>query len=32
MFESLKPAAVDPILGLMAAFREDPRENKIDLG
>ena len=32
MFESLKPAAVDPILGLMAAFREDPRDNKIDLG
>ncbi len=32
MFESLKPAAADPILGLMAAFREDPRENKIDLG
>ncbi len=32
MFESLKPAAIDPILGLMAAFREDPRDNKIDLG
>jgi aspartate aminotransferase len=32
MFESLKPAAIDPILGLMAAFREDPRNNKIDLG
>lgn len=32
MFESLKPVAADPILGLMAAFREDPRENKIDLG
>ena len=32
MFESLKPAAIGPILGLMAAFREDPRDNKIDLG
>jgi len=32
MFESLKPAAIDPILGSMAAFREDPRDNKIDLG
>ena len=32
MFESLKPAPTDPILGLMAAFRADPRENKIDLG
>ena len=32
MFESLKPVGLDPILGLMAAFREDPRENKIDLG
>jgi aspartate aminotransferase len=32
MFESLKPLAADPILGLMAAFREDPRDHKIDLG
>ena len=32
MFETLKPVAADPILGLMAAFREDPRETKIDLG
>ena len=32
MFESLKPVVADPILGLMAAFREDPRETKIDLG
>ena len=32
MFETLKPVATDPILGLMAAFREDPRETKIDLG
>ena len=32
MFESLKPVGLDPILGLMAAFREDPRDNKIDLG
>jgi aspartate aminotransferase len=32
MFESLKPIVADPILGLMAAFREDPRDTKIDLG
>ena len=32
MFESLKPIAKDPILGLMAAFRADKREKKIDLG
>ena len=32
MFESLKPVAMDPILGLMAAFRADTRTNKIDLG
>jgi aspartate aminotransferase len=32
MFESLKPVVADPILGLMAAFREDPRDTKIDLG
>jgi len=32
MFESLKPIAGDPILGLMAAFRADTRERKIDLG
>ena len=32
MFESLKPVAMDPILGLMAAFRADTRTTKIDLG
>ena len=32
MFESLKPVAGDPILGLMAAYRADSREHKIDLG
>ncbi len=32
MFESLKPVAGDPILGLMAAFRADDRAHKIDLG
>lgn len=32
MFESLRPVGMDPILGLMAAFRADDRANKIDLG
>jgi aspartate aminotransferase len=32
MFEQLKPVGMDPILGLMAAYRADPRDNKIDLG
>ncbi len=32
MFENLKPMKTDPILGLMAAFRNDPRKEKIDLG
>ena len=32
MFETLKPVGMDPILGLMAAFRADTREKKIDLG
>lgn len=32
MFESLKPVGMDPILGLMAAFRADTRTTKIDLG
>ena len=32
MFETLKPVGMDPILGLMAAFRADTRETKIDLG
>jgi len=32
MFESLKPVAIDPILGLMIAFKADTRPVKIDLG
>jgi len=32
MFEALQALSPDPILGLMAAFREDPRTQKIDLG
>lgn len=32
MFESLKPVAIDPILGLMMAFKADERTEKIDLG
>ena len=32
MFESLGPMPPDSILGLMEAFREDPRSGKIDLG
>lgn len=32
MFESLKPVAIDPILGLMMAFKADERAEKIDLG
>jgi aspartate aminotransferase len=32
MFETLKPVGMDPILGLMAAFRADTREKKVDLG
>ena len=32
MFETLKPQPADKILALMAMFREDPRESKIDLG
>ncbi|MEX2481844.1 MAG: amino acid aminotransferase [Gammaproteobacteria bacterium] len=32
MFEALQPLNPDPILGLMAAFREDARTQKIDLG
>jgi aspartate aminotransferase len=32
MFESLNPQAPDKILALMAAFRADPRTDKIDLG
>jgi aromatic-amino-acid transaminase len=32
MFETLTPQPADKILMLMQAFREDPRDNKIDLG
>ena len=32
MFEHLSPTKMDPILGLMAAYRADTREQKIDLG
>ncbi len=32
MFETLNPLPADPILGLSAAFREDPSADKIDLG
>ncbi len=32
MFESLKPAAADAILGLIGEHRADPRPEKIDLG
>jgi len=32
MFETLKPQPADKILTLMQTFRDDPRDNKIDLG
>jgi aspartate/tyrosine/aromatic aminotransferase len=32
MFEGLKPLPQDPILQLMQQFREDPRQDKVDLG
>ncbi len=32
MFERLPALAPDPILGLMAAYRNDPNEKKVDLG
>jgi len=32
MFETLEPMPPDAILGLMQAFRDDPRDEKIDLG
>lgn len=32
MFASLNPLPADPILGLLAAFRGDPRAHKVDLG
>ncbi|AOT09216.1 amino acid aminotransferase [Pseudoalteromonas luteoviolacea] len=32
MFSELKPLPTDPILGLMAAYKQDDNPNKIDLG
>ena len=32
MFEALEPAAPDAIIGLISEYRNDPRDNKIDLG
>jgi aromatic-amino-acid transaminase len=32
MFEALKPHPADKILALMQAFKDDPRDSKIDLG
>ena len=32
MFAQLQPVATDPILGLMAAYKEDPNPHKVDLG
>jgi aspartate aminotransferase len=32
MFETIKPLPPDPILGLLAQFRADKRDRKIDLG
>ena len=32
MFSELKPLPTDPILGLMAAFKQDTNPKKIDLG
>ena len=32
MFSQLKPLPTDPILGLMAAFKADTNDKKIDLG
>ena len=32
MFQSLPVQPADPILALMAAFRDDPRPGKLDLG
>lgn len=32
MFENLQPLPADPILGLIAEHRDDPRPDKIDLG
>ena len=32
MFENLKAQPADKILALMAAYRADPRDTKVDLG
>ena len=32
MFSHLQPTPIDPILGLMAAYKEDPNPLKVDLG
>lgn len=32
MFETLKPQPADKILALMQTYREDPRDDKVDLG
>ena len=32
MFSHLQPTPIDPILGLMAAYKEDPNPQKVDLG
>lgn len=32
LFESLEPAKPDAIIGLIAEYRSDPRDNKVDLG
>ena len=32
MFEQFEKLPVDPILGISAAFKADPRTDKIDLG
>jgi aspartate/tyrosine/aromatic aminotransferase len=32
VFETLETLKPDPILGLIAAYREDPRDGKVDLG
>lgn len=32
MFKQLAEAQLDPILSLSIAYREDPREEKVDLG
>ena len=32
MFNQLNPLPADPLLGLITAFNNDPRETKVDLG